>query len=232
MEMLAIVGAFTKSLLFVLAAVLPIMNPPAMAPTFLALTDGARQATRAALARRIGRNVALMLSGAMLVGSYVLDFFGVSLSIVRVGGGMIVAATAWRLLHSSEMTSDTRSKMADTFTAEHVRARAFYPMTFPLTCGPGSIAAAITVGAALHDPHWGVRLARFGGGLVGNLLVGVAVYFTYRYARQLLRPLGETGMVVFLRLSAFILLCVGVQIVWDGASELVRELAASLPPQE
>ncbi|HPK32871.1 MAG TPA: MarC family protein [Ottowia sp.] len=224
MDFSTLIGAFSKSLLLVVAAILPIVNPPAMAPTFLAMTEGASQATRSALALRIGRNVALTLIAAMLVGSYVLDFFGISLPIVRVAGGMIVASSAWKLLSASATSADARSELAETFTAEHVRATAYYPMTFPITFGPGSLAASITIGAALHDPHVTLSLARFAGGMVGAAVVGLAVYLTYRFARKMLQPLGETGTVVFLRLSAFILVCVGVQIVWDGASELARQV--------
>ena len=222
MEFSAFVGAFSKGLLLVVAAILPIVNPPAMAPTFLAMTSGAPAAMRAALAWRIGRNVALTLTGSLLLGSYVLAFFGISLPIVRVAGGSIVAANAWRLLTANTLTSDSRSELAETFTAERVRATAYYPMTFPITCGPGSIAASITVGAALHEANVALSITRFAGGVAGTALIGLAVYFTYRFARKLLQPLGESGSIVFLRLSAFILLCVGVQIVWDGAVELLR----------
>ncbi|MDO5288780.1 MAG: MarC family protein [Pseudomonadota bacterium] len=221
MELTSLLAGFGKSLLLVLATILPIMNPPAMAPTFLAMTEGASTRMRTALAWRIGRNVALLLIGAMLVGTYVLDFFDISLPIVRVAGGMIVAANAWRLLSASTTTSDSRSELADKFTAEYVRATAFYPLTFPITCGPGSIAAAITVGATFHHPRLALSLAQASGGMVAAVAIGLAVYFTYRFARRLLQPLGETGIIVFLRMSAFILLCVGVQIVWDGASELL-----------
>ena len=225
MEFLTLLSAFSKSLLLVVATILPIMNPPAMAPTFLAMTEGASTHVRTALAWRIGRNAALLLIGAMLVGTYVLDFFGISLPIVRVAGGTIVAANAWKLLSTSTTnTNDARTELADRFTAEYVRATAFYPMTFPISCGPGSIAAAITVGATFNHPRLPMSLAQASGGMVGAVLVGLAVYLTYRFARQLLQPLGETGIVVFLRMSAFILLCVGVQIVWDGASELIRSL--------
>lgn len=221
---------FTKSLLFVLGTVLPIINPLAMAPTFIGLTETIRhQGTRTALAWRIGRNAALMLTGTMLVGSVVLDVFGISLPIVRIGGGMIVASTAWRMLSSITPSTNGRKEMAETFTPEEVRDRAFYPMTFPLSCGPGSIAASIAVGASLHEPHWGMQVVSFSGAVVANVIIGVAIYFTYRYARTILTPLGKTGMVVFSRLSAFILLCMGVQIMWNGASELVRELVQSLP---
>lgn len=230
MEIFLLLGAFFKAMLFVLAAILPIINPLAMAPTFLSLTEGASKQTRAALAKRIGLNTLGLLSGAMLLGSHVLDFFGVSLPVVRVAGGMIVAKTAWNLLNSRPQDKNDREHMADTFTAEEARRQAFYPMTFPISCGPGSMAASITVGAALVDPQWSVFTARLGGALVANFLIGLTVYLVYRHARRLLDPLGETGMVVFLRLSAFILLCVGVQIVWDGVSEMLRGLIHDLPP--
>ncbi|HAX20270.1 MAG TPA: antibiotic resistance protein [Hydrogenophaga sp.] len=216
--------ALGKSFLFVFAALLPILNPAATAPIFLGLTEGASAGTRALLARRIARNMFGLMLGSMLVGSYVLSFFGISLPIVRVGGGLILAATAWRLLTATHATVDSRTELAESFTPEMARRQAFYPLTFPISCGPGSIAAAITVGVSLQDDRALLSLARMGGGVLALMAVGVLLYLAFRYAQRLLRPLGEAGTVIFLRLSAFILLCLGVQIVWDGASELLLGL--------
>lgn len=216
--------ALGKSFLFVFAALLPILNPAATAPIFLGLTEGASAATRALLARRIARHMFGLMLGSMLVGSYVLSFFGISLPIVRVGGGLILAASAWRLLTATHATVDSRTELAESFTPEMARRQAFYPLTFPISCGPGSIAAAITVGVSLQDDRLLLSLARMGGGVLALLAVGVLLYLAFRYAQRLLRPLGEAGTVIFLRLSAFILLCLGVQIVWDGASELLLGL--------
>lgn len=225
MDIAPLAASFGKAFLFALAAVLPILNPPATAPVFVDLTRRLDRATRAALARRIGLNAVLMLASAMLIGSYVLDFFGVSLPIVRISGGLIVATTAWGLLHAQHLTPENKAQMAQSLTDDNVRIQAFYPLTFPLTCGPGSIAAAITVGASLHEgSNLPVSLASFSGALTATLLIGLLVTLTFRYAGKLLRPLGEVGLVVFLRLSAFILLCVGVQIMWTGATELVGGL--------
>jgi multiple antibiotic resistance protein len=217
-------AALTRAFLFALAAILPILNPAATAPIFLSLTEGASGQTRALLARRIALNMFLLLAGSMLVGSYVLDFFGISLPIVRVGGGLIVAANAWRLLNANHATNDSRQALADGFTPEQASRQAFYPLTFPISCGPGSLAAAITVGVSLHDDRVPMSLARFGGGVLAVLLIGVIMFLAFRFAQRLLRPLGETGTIVFLRLSAFILLCVGVQIVWEGVRALLRSL--------
>ena len=217
-------AAFGKSFLFVLAALLPILNPAATAPIFLGLTEGASERTRALLARRIARYMLCLMLGSMLIGSYVLEFFGISLPIVRVGGGLILAATAWRLLTANHVSEDSRTGLAEAFTPEMVRRHAFYPLTFPVSCGPGSIAAAITVGVSLSDPRMTVALARVGGGVAALVAIAVLLYLAFRYAEHLLRPLGEAGSVIFLRLSAFILLCLGVQIVWDGVSELLTSL--------
>lgn len=224
MEFTALTLAFGKSLLFALAAVLPIINPLASAPVFIQLTEHVDQPTRALLARRIGQHVIELLVGAMLVGSYVLHFFGISLPIVRVAGGLVVASIAWNMLGAQQVTGDDQAQMAQSVSESNIRIRSFYPLTFPLTCGPGSIAVAITVGASLHSSRWSESLANFGGGLAAMLLVGVLVAITFRYAARLLRPLGEVGQIVFLRMMAFLLLCVGVQIVWDGASALLQEL--------
>ena len=224
MEIPLLLGTFGKSLLFAVATVLPIVNPLATAPMFTTLTHGVDESTRADLARRIGRHVAMLLIGATLVGSYVLDFFGVSLPIVRVAGGLVVASMAWRMLNAQQAAEGDPDQMAQSVTASNMRIRAFYPLTFPLTCGPGSIAVAITVGASLHTPKVAESLVTFAGGMLGMALIGVLVALTYRYATRLLRPLGEMGQIVFMRLMAFILLSIGVQILWDGASALIGPL--------
>ena len=219
----ALAIAFGKSLLLAIATVLPIMNPAGAAPVFLSLTTGASQRTRELLARRIARNVFLMTLISMLVGSFVLDFFGISLEIVRVGGGLLVISIAWRLLTTTEPASPRAERIAENYTPEMAERNAFYPLAFPITCGPGSIATVITVGASLSDPALTIVVARTAGAAIGLGIVALVTLLCYRFAHPLLRPLGETGTVVFLQLSAFILLCLGIQILWQGAGPLVAE---------
>ncbi len=217
--------AFAKSLLFATAGVLPILNPLASAPVFVSLTQGLDEATRAKAARRVGKNVALLLAATMVLGSFVLDLFGISLPVVRVAGGMIVTYNAWLLLNTQH-SGDEKAQLAQAFTEHNVRMHAFYPMAFPLTCGPGSLAAAIAVGASLKTRRVAEAAANLAGGLVAMLLLGLLIALTFRYAARLVKRLGEVGQIVFLRVMSFMVLCVGVQIVWDG----IRALLASLPP--
>lgn len=215
---------FGRSFLFALATLLPFLNPPSIAPIFWTLTEGASSATRLALAKRVAINVALMLTVAMIAGNVLLSFFGLSLAIVRVGGGLLVIASAWRLVNSSDGGNERAARMAESFTPEMAKARAFYPLTFPISCGPGSIAAAITVGASLRDENHLQSLVRLAGSLPGVIIVSLTLYVCLRFAAQFLYKLGENGTTVFMRLSAFIMLCLGVQIVWDGVHELLLGL--------
>lgn len=215
-----------KSFLFVLVTMLPILNPAATAPIFLSMTKGASPATRILLARRIARNMFWLMTGSMLIGSYVLDFFGISLPIVRVGGGLILASVAWQLLGATPQTHDSQAALAESYTPDHAHQQAFYPLTFPISCGPASISVAITVGVTLHDVELVISVACMGAALLALAVIGMLLNLAFRYGEHFLRLIGEAGTAVFLRLTAFILLCLGVQIVWDGVRELMLEITS------
>ena len=205
--------------LLVFAALFPIVNPIAGSPLFLAMTQGLDDGHRKLLARRVAVNAFLLVMGSIFVGNYVIEFFGLSVPIIRVGGGMLVCALAWRLLHA-DTEDPARLRVA---SSEEIAARAFYPMTLPLTVGPGSIAVAITLGA--HSPRgataWAITVA---ASALGALLLSVSIFLLYRFADRFERALGVTGTQVVLRLSAFILLCIGVQIVWSGVFALLQTI--------
>jgi multiple antibiotic resistance protein len=213
---------FAKALIVVPITLLPILNPIAIAPIFLSLTGPLDQLVANRLAKRIAINCFALLIGAIFVGSYVLDFFGISLPIVRVAGGIVVAMSGWRLLNDREQDSlrNSVAASAETLTKEQLRRHSFYPFSFPLTVGPGTIAASITLGTQLpHKPvDW--LLTSFASAL-GVLLTTLGIYLCYRFARNLERFLGDVGATVLMRLSAFILLCIGVEICWTGIAELV-----------
>ena len=110
------------------------------------------------------------------------------------------------------MPTPSVARLAESFTPEMAKARAFYPLTFPISCGPGSIAAAITV---LRDQNHALSLVRLAGSIPHHRGVRHPVYLL-RFAAQMLHRLGDNGTAVFMRLSAFIMLCLGVQIFWEA----------------
>ncbi|MGA0611311.1 MarC family protein [Caldimonas sp. KR1-144] len=219
--------AFAKGLLLAPAALLPIINPIGVAPMYLTLRGPVDERTNRRVAKRVALHAGLMLLAAMFIGAQVLSFFGISLPIVRVGGGLIVAAAAWKLLYDPHADKVTEPVGRTARSPAEVLQHSFFPLTFPFTVGPGSLSAAITLGATMSF-HRPAQVAMAVAMSVGVGLTTVAIYLGYRFAPQLVRGLGSVGTTVLLRFSAFILLCVGVQIVWDGAAELVLELAREL----
>jgi multiple antibiotic resistance protein len=211
-----------NAVLFTLAALLPIVNPLGSAPIFLSLTADLPAPARRKLAVVVGRYAFLLLTAAMLIGTYVLRIFGVSLPIVRVAGGLLVTANGWRLLNSDQRPNEPTPGPVEAWEREVAR-RAFYPLTFPLTVGPGSVSVAITLGAKAQS-RGANTVTELIADLVGVVIVSFTVFLSFRFASRLIAYLGDTGTAVFLRLSSFILLCVGVAIIWSGLVELVQPL--------
>jgi len=211
---------FLESLLLVPLTLLPIINPLSAAPVFIA-TAGSNPVVVRRMARQIAFNSWCILVVSMLVGIYVLDIFGISLPIVRVGGGLLVAASGWRMLNrtgGSDVQEAVAHREVD-LTRTEIMRRSFFPITFPLTTGPGAIAAAIALG--VHLPHEPVLyLVNASIAVVGVAVTAGCVYLCYRYAAGLLAMLGEIGTMVIMRMLAFILLCIGIEIIWAGWAAL------------
>jgi multiple antibiotic resistance protein len=210
--------AFTNAFLLVYAGLFPILNPIGAAPIFLALTSACTERERSVLARRVAINSVLLLGGSMLIGSRLLVFFGITLPVVRIAGGLVLMAFGWKLLHDGVGLEDKRSEVGSQPTA----IDAFYPLTMPLTVGPGSIAVAIGLGSQRPEgPLILAQLELLGGSAIAIVALTLTVYICYRFAKRTVALLGENGVNVVIRLSAFILLCIGIQVLWTGYSALV-----------
>ena len=195
---------------------LPIINPLGNAPIFNAMAGGSAAVGRA-MARQVAINSWVILVVSMLVGSYVLEIFGISLPIVRIAGGLLVAATGWRLLHADDQDPVRVAVAGQTeeLSARELAKRSFFPMSFPLTAGPGSIAASIALGTGTPSTSREYLLGLIVA-VLGPALTAIVIYVSYRYSAAVLNRLGDIGTVVMMRFVAFILLCIGLQMVWTG----------------
>jgi multiple antibiotic resistance protein len=208
------------SFLTVFAGLIPIVNPLGMAPIFLRMTAGASGRTRAALAWRVAFYGFVLMVVSLFIGSHILAFFGLTLPAVQVAGGLVVMSAGWRLLQQG---GDVESRQSQTpVPDEVVMSHAFFPLTLPLTVGPGTMSVAITIGTTGATKAHGAGLLPLAIGAIGAALaVAASIYVSYRFAYSILHWLGETGTDIFLRLSAFVLLCLGVQILWNGINALI-----------
>ena len=212
-------NTLVNTFLLVYAALFPIVNPFGSAPFFLSLTDQYTNVERARIARQIAINSFLLLLGSLLIGSHVLGFFGVSLPIVRVAGGLVVTTFGWRLLNSPAQAEHEHVAQQ---AGDHDDPDTFYPLTMPLTVGPGSISVAVTIGSQRATADWEQFALESTGAVASLVAMALTVYLCYRVAPRLVSALGRGGTNVVVRLSAFILVCIGIQILWNGIRELAH----------
>jgi multiple antibiotic resistance protein len=216
------ISTVTEATILVVGALFPIVNPLGSAAIFLNMVEGIQPKLQRALSQKIAIYSFFLLICSLLWGVKILTFFGVSIYAVQIGGGLVVAATGWSLL--AQGSSGVRSS---TLSEESILEHAFYPYTLPITVGPGSISVAITLGAHLpSELHVSSLFSPQAliASLVGIALVCAIVYICYRYANKAERLLGASGTSVVMRLSSFILLCIGVQILSTGIKEYLKTL--------
>jgi len=210
------------------ATLFPIVNPLGAAPIFLSLTQTYPESVRKLLARRIALYGFLLLGGSLAIGSAVLAFFGISLPIVQIAGGFVLANTGWQMLNQ-QSTSNVAAE-AGPDSVEVALQRAFYPLTLPLTIGPGCVSVCIALGAHIRQRSNAAHmdyLLPFVGSLTGMALLCVSLWLCYAHAGKLTHILGPAGTNIVVRLSAFLLLAMGVQIVWNGVASSLAPLLKS-----
>jgi multiple antibiotic resistance protein len=221
----AYVVEIAKSSILIASGLFPIVNPLGNSPIFLGLTRDYSSDARTLLSQKIALNGFFLLIASILTGTHILAFFGISVPVVQVGGGLLVISTAWAMLNRKEESGAHSKRTHQELSVQDISRRAFYPLTLPLTVGPGSISVAITLGANARH-HFGADVADVISAILGSALIALSIYFSYRFAERIAQLLGETAMSVILRLSSFILLCIGVQIVWNGIASLLRTIPA------
>lgn len=208
---------FYTVMLFVFASLVPVLNPFGGAMFFLTLTQGVDPHDRRRLANRIGIYSLIVLFVCLYAGQLILNFFGISVGVLRMAGGIVLFSAGWQALNApaadeSQPPSRPRTKAA-------LSTLAFYPFTLPLTTGPGAISVIVAVGATpVHD------IGELFGRIIGIILSCLLVWVCYRYCDRITRSVGTAGADALSRIFAFILICLGVATFWKGFSDLYAML--------
>jgi multiple antibiotic resistance protein len=209
------------------SALLPLVNPLGTALLFVGVVGPVPLTVYRNLARRIAVNTLIFFALVELLGSAILNFFGISLSIVEVSGGLVIAAMGWSLLNQQE-NKQTEKKIALQAEADEVSlglvSKSFYPLTFPLTVGPGSLVVTLTLSAQATQARLPDTLIAHAGIFLAAVVMSAAVYICYANAPRITAAIAPTTAHGILRVIAFFLLCIGVQITWNGLHALILPL--------
>jgi multiple antibiotic resistance protein len=217
------------------SALLPLINPLGSALVFLGLVGRAPIDTYRALARKIAINTVIFFAVIELVGSSLLAFFGISLPIMQVAGGIVLAMIGWSLLNQKDSTpSPEKTEAAIPAVTPHeidtLQEKAFYPFTFPITAGPGCIVVMLTLSVHAKQRTITDTILAYVGLFIATIALSGSIYLCYAYAPKIARSISPSTAHGILRVVAFILFCIGVQIAWNGISDLLTPLLQGKNP--
>jgi len=215
-----------NAFLIAFTALLPLINPLGSALVFLGLVGDASPEVYRSLARRIALNNIIFLAIIELLGSAILRFFGISLPIVQLSGGIVIAAIGWSVLNEQDAGKTARDKKEDAegdaeMGTRALEQKAFYPFTFPVTSGPGTLVVMLTLAAHVSDLNLTRNILGHVGILIAVVVLSALVYLCYAHAPKITRSISPSTVHGILRVVAFILLCIGVQIAWNGLAMLL-----------
>ena len=184
---------------------------------FLTLTNGVDPHIRGAMANRIGLYSLIVLLVCLFAGNIILNFFGISIGVLRMAGGIVLFSAGWQALNAPAQEEGTPSGQPK--SARALSTMAFYPFTLPLTTGPGAISVAVAIGATPYED-----VGQLIGTVLGIALSIALVWVCYRYCDRITRAIGVAGSDALARIFSFILICLGVSTFWTGFSELWAQL--------
>ena len=203
---------FLSTLFLSVVALFPLVNPVGAIPVFGSLTANSAIVDRKKTAFKTAINVLIILLVFYLIGEFILEFFGISLGVLKIAGGLVVAHTAWDMVASKEKLS----------TEEHTEMQtkqdiSFTPMALPLLSGPGAIGVAIGLSIPSYEISYTSGIA------AGILLTSVSVYVALLLAIPLLKILGKTGVGVLNKIMGFFILAIAVQLIVNGIMMIINK---------
>ena len=214
------------SFLIAFSVLLPLINPVGSSLVFLGLVGDQPPKVFRSLARRIAVNNIVFLAIIEVLGAAILNFFGISLPIVQLAGGIVIAVMGWGVLNERSMGANTKNKEDECgphneAEMQHLEEGIFYPFTFPITSGPGTLVGMLTLTAHISNQILVQSILAHIGVFLAVVVISVLCYFCYAYAPKVSKAIPPSTAHGVLRVIAFILLCIGVQIAWNGLSALL-----------
>ena len=220
-----------KSFVLAFSALLPLVNPLGSALIFLGLVGSQPISVYRSLSRQVAINTILFFAVIQLLGSALLAFFGISLPIVQLAGGLVIASIGWSTLNQSDSAPNVEKTQAAEEISEtnnrSLEEKAFYPITFPITAGPGCIVVMLALSARTEQPTLSETIIAHLGLFLAAIVLSLLVYICYSRAPRISSIVSPSTAHGILRVIAFILVCIGVQIAWKGLATLLASVIKS-----
>jgi multiple antibiotic resistance protein len=194
-------------------SIFAIVNPLTAMPVFLALTPKSSRMERNRQAFKASVFMVIILTAFLFAGTYIINFFGITLEGIRIAGGLLIMRWGYSLLNPEEGGRKLSDK--DEIEARQKHDISFSPLAMPLLSGPGSIAVVLGLASQADFPFDYIVLT------IAIVLVSAATFLVLFLSERMVRVLGNTGMTALTRMMGFIALCIGVQFIINGIMPLV-----------
>jgi multiple antibiotic resistance protein len=215
-------SALLKFFALAFSALLPVVNPLGSALVFLGLVGPAPETVYRDLARKVAIRTTIFFVVIELVGTALLSFFGISLPVVQVAGGLVLASMGWGLLNQPDAQPNPDAAAVVESNERVLAEKVFYPLTFPVTVGPGCIVVMLTLSAHASAKNLGETVFSHAAILLAVIVLSILVFLCYAYAPKITQRISPPTAHGVLRIIAFVLLCIGVQICWNGVHSLLH----------
>lgn len=206
-------------IIYAFISLFTILNPFGGAGMFYAYTETDADRERGRKARVVSFYAFMLLLGTAVFGNLIMHFFGITIAYVKIGGGLVVFYTAWKMLDGNR---NDEAHLQNSDGNEFL----FMPLTMPLTAGPGTIAVCLELSSKMiqmkHD--WVSVISGYGAIIAAIALNALIIFLCYKYSGKLVKSIGTTGKVVVTKMSAFLVLCISVGMVWGGIEILIKSL--------
>ena len=213
-------SAFLGAFIYTFTTLIPVINPFSGAMFFVTLSSQLSDGDRAYVAGRIAIFSLIILVVSLFAGHLILGFFGISVGVLRCAGGIVLFAAGWSALNAPSHEA-SKATAPQNLPRSRLKAMAFFRFTFPLTTAPGAIAVSVALGTSLP-----FNVANIAGTIIAIIATVIVIWLCYRYSDRVSKAVGAAGADALARIFAFILICLGVSIFWQGFSELWLALNA------
>ncbi len=189
----------------------PLINPIGAIPAFSGMTASDTPQFRKEQARKVSVNVIIILITFLFIGELLLQLFGITIGVLEIAGGLIIANTAWQMVIARTPANDPESNTK----LQNVDI-SFMPMAMPILSGPGSIGAVIGLSTEAHD------FAQYAGIAAGIILLGLVVYLCLALSIPVMNKLGKTGVNILTKMMGFFILAIAVNLIYRGVLKLIQ----------
>lgn len=189
-------------------ALFPIVDPFGGIPVFFTMTSTWTPQERHRTAFKTGMWVFVILVTFLFFGGFVLQFFGISLPVIKIAGGLIVANTAWGMV-----TSHARITPEESHEAREKEDISLTPLAMPLMSGPGAIGVVMALAAHVDNA------AAYVGMVLGVAGIALSVALFFCLGGPLVRRLGPSAVGAINKIFGFLILAIAVQLVWNGLAD-------------